>query len=61
MRKSSCPQDGTEGSDTPVFIALKEEHRLGVFENRVPRRIFGSKNEEIGDWGKLHYEELYNQ
>jgi hypothetical protein len=30
-----------------------------VFENRVLRRIFGSKrNEVMGEWGKLHKEEL---
>jgi len=30
-----------------------------VFENRVLRRIFGSKRDEItGEWGKLHNEEL---
>jgi hypothetical protein len=32
-----------------------------VFENRVLRRIFGPKrDEEIGSWRKLHYEELHN-
>jgi hypothetical protein len=32
-----------------------------VFENRVLRRIFGSRREEIrGDWRKLHNEELNN-
>jgi hypothetical protein len=31
-----------------------------VFENRVLRRIFGLKIDEVtGDWRKLHYEELY--
>jgi hypothetical protein len=30
-----------------------------VFENRVLRRIFGPKNDEVtGEWGKLHNEEL---
>ena len=30
-----------------------------MFENRVLRRIFGSKRDEItGEWGKLHNEEL---
>jgi hypothetical protein len=30
-----------------------------VFENRVLRRIFGSKRDEItGEWRKLHNEEL---
>jgi hypothetical protein len=32
-----------------------------VFENRVLRRIFGSKRDEVtGDWRKLHNEELHN-
>ena len=32
-----------------------------MFENRVLRRIFGPKREEvIGEWRKLHNEELYN-
>jgi hypothetical protein len=32
-----------------------------VFENRVLRRIFGLKTDEIiGSWRKLHNEELYN-
>jgi hypothetical protein len=36
-----------------------EERRLRVFENRVLRRIFGSKMDEVtGEWRKLHNEEL---
>jgi hypothetical protein len=32
---------------------------LGVFENRVLRKIFGPKRDEVtGDWRKLHNEEL---
>jgi hypothetical protein len=32
-----------------------------VFENRVLRRVFGPKREEVaGGWRKLHYEELHN-
>jgi hypothetical protein len=32
-----------------------------VFENRVPRGIFGPKRDEvIGGWRKLHNEELHN-
>jgi hypothetical protein len=32
-----------------------------VFENRMPRRIFGPKREEwVGDWRRLHNEELRN-
>jgi hypothetical protein len=38
-----------------------EEHRLRVFDNRVLRRIFGPKRDEvIGGWRKLHNEELHN-
>ena len=36
-----------------------EERRLRVFENRVLRRVFGSKREEItGEWIKVLNEEL---
>jgi hypothetical protein len=31
-----------------------------VFENRVLRRIFGPRRDEIGGWRKLHSEELHN-
>jgi hypothetical protein len=32
-----------------------------VFENRVLRRIFGPKRNEVtGDWRKLHNEQLHN-
>jgi hypothetical protein len=38
---------------------LREEHRLRVFENKVLRRIFGPKRDEVtGGWRKLHSEEL---
>jgi hypothetical protein len=37
-----------------------EERRLRVFENRVLRRIFGPKRDEVtGNWRRLHKEELY--
>jgi hypothetical protein len=40
-------------------LTLKEEHRLKVFENRVLRRIFGPKRDEVTEeWRKLHNEEL---
>jgi hypothetical protein len=40
---------------------LKEERRLRAFENRVLRRIFGPKGDEVtGEWRKLHNEELHN-
>jgi hypothetical protein len=42
-------------------LTLKEEHGLRVFENRVLRRIFGPKRDEVtGEWRKLHSEELHN-
>jgi len=40
-------------------LTLREERRLRVFENRVQRRIFGPKRDEVkGEWRKLHIEEL---
>jgi hypothetical protein len=42
-------------------LTLREECRLRLFENRVWRRIFGSKRDEVtGEWRKLHNEELHN-
>jgi hypothetical protein len=42
-------------------LTLREEHRLGVFENRVLRKIFGPKRDEVtGGWRKLHNEELHD-
>jgi hypothetical protein len=42
-------------------LILRDEHRLRVFENRVLRGICGPKRDEvIGDWRKLHNEELHN-
>jgi hypothetical protein len=40
-------------------LTLGEEHRLGVFENRV-LKIFGPKREEGGSWRKLHKDELHD-
>ena len=40
-------------------LTLTEELRLRVFKNRMLRRIFGPKREEVtGEWRKLHNEEL---
>jgi hypothetical protein len=37
-----------------LSLTFREEHRLGVFENRVLRRIFGLKRDEVtGGWRKL--------
>jgi hypothetical protein len=46
------------GFETWSFT-LREERRLRVFENRVLRRVFGPKRDEVtGEWRKLHKEEL---
>jgi hypothetical protein len=38
-------------------LTLREEHTLRVFENRVLRRIFGLKTDDVmGGWRKLHDE-----
>jgi hypothetical protein len=42
-------------------MTLREEYRLSVFENRVLRRIFGLKRDEVtGEWRKLHNVELHD-
>jgi hypothetical protein len=42
-------------------LTLRKEHRVRVCENRVLRRIFGPKSDEVtGGWRKLHNEELHN-
>jgi len=46
------------GCDT-WSLTLREERKLRVFENRMLRRIFGSRKDEVtGEWRKLHNEEL---
>jgi hypothetical protein len=41
-------------------LALREECRLRVFENRVLRTIFGPKRDEVtAEWRRLHNEELH--
>ena len=40
-------------------LTLREEKKLRVFENRVLRRIFGPRRDEVmGEWRRLHNEEL---
>jgi hypothetical protein len=42
-------------------LTLREKHRLRVFENRVLRRIFGPKRDNVtGEWRKLPNQELHN-
>ena len=46
------------GCENWPFI-LMEKRRVTVFENRVSRRIFRPKRDEVtGEWRKLHNEEL---
>ena len=46
-------------SGNKTILTLREERRLRVFENRVLRRVFGPKRDEVtGEWRKLHNEEL---
>jgi len=42
-------------------VTLREERRLRVSQNRVVKKKFGPKRDEItGEWRKLHNEELYH-
>jgi len=40
-------------------LTLREERKLRVFENMVLRRIFAPRRDEVmGEWRRLHNEEL---
>ena len=40
-------------------LTLREERKLTVFENKVLRRIFGPRRDEVtGEWRRLHNEEI---
>jgi hypothetical protein len=44
-----------------LSLILSNEHTLRVFENKMPRGIFGPEREEVtGGLSKLHNEELHN-
>ena len=44
---------------TLVALGLREEHKLRMSENRVLRKIFGPKRDEVtGEWRKPHNEEF---
>jgi hypothetical protein len=44
----------------PVVLYGCESWLLRVFENKVLRRIFGPKRDEVtGEWRRLHNEEIY--
>jgi len=39
---------------------LADEHKLRVFENKILRKIYGPKRDEMtGEWRRLHNDELY--
>jgi hypothetical protein len=41
-------------------VIVTHEHRLTAFENRVLKKVFGTKRKEVtGEWRKFHNEELY--
>jgi hypothetical protein len=43
-----------------LSLTLREEHRLRVFENRILRRIFGPRRDDVtGERRKLHNVELH--
>ena len=43
-----------------LCLTLRDGHRLRVFKNRMLRKIFGTKRDEVtGEWRRLHNEELY--
>ncbi|KAJ4434305.1 hypothetical protein ANN_22859 [Periplaneta americana] len=47
------------GSET-CTLTMREEQRLRVIENKVLRKIFGAKRDEVtGEWSKLHNAELH--
>jgi hypothetical protein len=42
-------------------LMLREQHRLGVYENKVLKRMFGPKREKvIGGCRRLHNEKFHN-
>ena len=46
------------GSET-MSLTLREERKLRVFENRVLRRLFGTRRDEVtGEWRRVHNEDL---
>ena len=46
------------GCDT-WSVALREEHRLRVFENRVLSKILGPKRDDVTrEWRRRHNEEI---
>ncbi|KAJ4442300.1 hypothetical protein ANN_12168 [Periplaneta americana] len=55
-----CSKRNTEDDCETWILTLREEQRLRVFENKVLRKIFGGKRDEVtGEWRKLHNTELH--
>jgi hypothetical protein len=51
----------TENEYETWSLTSSEEHGLRMFENRVLRKIFELKREEVaGGWRRLHNEDLHN-
>ncbi|KAJ4429604.1 hypothetical protein ANN_21790 [Periplaneta americana] len=59
QRKINVPNIvGLQAQSSGYFFT--QEHRLRVFENKVLRKIFGAKRDEVtGEWRKLHNTELH--
>jgi hypothetical protein len=59
MLRTKCRRVVLYGCGT-WSLTFREESRLRVFENKVLRRIFGPKRDEVtGEWRRLHNKELY--
>jgi hypothetical protein len=57
----ACSTNGEKRNAYKLSLILREELTLWMFENRVLRRIFGPKRDEVtGEWSKLHNEELHD-
>ena len=41
-------------------LALREERRTRIFENRILWRVFGPKRDANGEWKRLHNDELHS-
>jgi hypothetical protein len=42
-------------------VMLREEHRQEMLEDRLLKKIFGPKRDEVtGEWRRLHNEELHD-
>ena len=51
---------GCRYSNILQYLALREERRLRVLENRILRQIFGPKKDANAEWRRLHNEEFHS-